>query len=113
MIIKNENASRLIIRERSSYNNVTFPLIKDETVMQTGNRIAAVRKILLMNTCLKLLPINRIISDNTNESTENNKRWSALMLIRLLSKERGIKRMNANVIKYVFLCMFNYLVSFS
>ena len=80
--------------------------------MQTGNRIAVVRKILLMNTCLKLLTDNRIISDNTNESMENNKRWSALMLIKLLSKERGINKINPNNMKYVFRCEDTYKLLF-
>ena len=75
----------------------------DEITIKAGNRIAEVRKILLMNTCLKLLPINRINNDNTNESMENNKRWSALILIKSLSKERGINKINPNNMKYVFL----------
>ncbi len=107
IIINSENASRLIISDRSSYNKTSFPLTIDETVMQTGNRIAAVRKILLMYTCFKLLHDSRINIDNTNDIMENNNRWSALMLIKLLSKERGINRMSANVTKYVFLCTFN------
>ena len=111
-IIKNENVIRLINNEMSSYNKISFPLMTDEIIIQIGNKTAAVRKILLMNTCLILLTDNRINKDNTKENTENNKRWSAFMLIKLLSKERGINRMSAKKIKYVFLSEFNVNVSF-